>query len=100
MNQFLKLQYISLCSKVLQELENHTGVKDKILAEFIIELGSQSASDKEFKQKLDEVDADFTEQFTNSLYNIIKKMLPQKQVVQPVEQVAPPPIIEPPKKDI
>lgn len=52
------------------------GVKDKALAEFIIHLGSQSKDEREFKSKLDGVDADFTDQFTNSLFNIIKKMLP------------------------
>lgn len=61
---------------MLQELDNHVGVKDKALAEFIIHLGSQSKDEREFKSKLDGVDADFTDQFTNSLFNIIKKMLP------------------------
>ena len=36
MNEILKLQYMSLCSKVVSELEQQIGVKDKTLAEFII----------------------------------------------------------------
>lgn len=33
-----RLQYISLCQKVGQELENHIGIKDKALVDFIINL--------------------------------------------------------------
>lgn len=79
MTQMFKLQYISLCSKVLQELENHTGLRDKIMAEFIIDLAKNSSSEKDFKMKLDENNAEFTSSFISSLYNIIKKMLPPEQ---------------------
>lgn len=54
MNDILKLQYMSLCSKIMQELEIHVGIKDRTLAEFIIgknlikELGKDSQSEKEF----------------------------------------------------
>ncbi|KAL6289281.1 hypothetical protein ACE6H2_006791 [Prunus campanulata] len=34
-----KLEYLSLVSKVCSELETHIGVGDKVLAEFITELG-------------------------------------------------------------
>lgn len=32
MSSIKKLQYISLCAKVTQELENHVGVRDKVSA--------------------------------------------------------------------
>ncbi|CAL2239665.1 unnamed protein product [Prunus armeniaca] len=34
-----KLEYLSLVSKVCSELKTHIGVGDKVLAEFITELG-------------------------------------------------------------
>jgi ATP-dependent RNA helicase DHX8/PRP22 len=41
-------------------LENHTGLRDKVLAEFIIDIARRSENEKDFKGKLDEVEADFT----------------------------------------
>lgn len=48
MNTIQKLQYISLCSKVTQELENHVGIRDKDLAEYIINLAENAGSQEEF----------------------------------------------------
>ena len=45
-----KLQLISLTSKVTQELENHLGIRDKVLAEFIIEIARNSKDEKDFLQ--------------------------------------------------
>jgi hypothetical protein len=54
-------------------------LRDKVLAEFIIDLARKSGNEKDFKGKLDEVDADFTTSFISSLFNIIKKMLPPEE---------------------
>ena len=75
-----KLQLISLTSKVTQELENHLGIRDKVLAEFIIELARNSSDEKDFFRKLDEEDAEFTFSLASSLYNLITKMLPRSFV--------------------
>ena len=77
--ELFKLQYISLCSKVTQELDNHTGIRDKILAEYIINLCKGSASEKDFLMKLEDNDANFTSGFSSSLYNLINKMLPKEK---------------------
>jgi hypothetical protein len=42
MDAITKLQYLSLVSKVVTELDNHLGLKDKDLAEFIIKLADES----------------------------------------------------------
>jgi len=42
MDALAKLQYLSLVSKVVTELDNHLGLKDKDLAEFIIKLADES----------------------------------------------------------
>jgi ATP-dependent RNA helicase DHX8/PRP22 len=65
-------------SKVAQELDNHLGVKDKTLAEFIISIAKHSSSDKDFFNNLQENDAEFTNGFATTLYNLIQKMMPQK----------------------
>ena len=38
MEEMRKLQHLSLVSKICTELENHLGIGDKTLAEFIIDL--------------------------------------------------------------
>jgi ATP-dependent RNA helicase DHX8/PRP22 len=42
------------------ELDIHTGIRDKTLAEFIIDLANKSTNEQEFKDKLNDFDADFT----------------------------------------
>lgn len=44
MDAIAKLQYLSLVGKVVSELDNHLGLKDKDLAEFIINLADTSES--------------------------------------------------------
>ncbi|KAJ3019348.1 DEAH-box ATP-dependent RNA helicase prp22 [Thoreauomyces humboldtii] len=48
-----KLEYLSLVSKITSELLNHTGIDDKVLAEFIISLHAKSKDVESFKRKLD-----------------------------------------------
>eukprot|EP00211_Chloroparvula_japonica_P018380 CAMPEP_0119139048 /NCGR_PEP_ID=MMETSP1310-20130426/26804_1 /TAXON_ID=464262 /ORGANISM="Genus nov. species nov., Strain RCC2339" /LENGTH=51 /DNA_ID=CAMNT_0007130305 /DNA_START=159 /DNA_END=310 /DNA_ORIENTATION=+ len=43
-----QLQYLSVVSRVCKELENHVGLSDKDLAEFIIDLAKKSGSEQKF----------------------------------------------------
>ena len=56
-----RLQYISLCKIVGEELETHIGCKDKALVEFIIELCKRSGSMQHFKGLLEENEAELTD---------------------------------------
>lgn len=76
MSDLSKLQYISLCSKVIQELENHIGLRNKDLTEYIIDVAKKTNNEKEFLKLLEEDEADFSQQFSSSLYILIQKMLP------------------------
>ncbi|KAK4396906.1 putative pre-splicing factor ATP-dependent RNA helicase DEAH5 [Sesamum angolense] len=49
-----KLEYLSLVSKVCSELETHLGFGDKVLAEFITEMGRNCEKVDEFDAKLKE----------------------------------------------
>ncbi|KAG2650683.1 hypothetical protein PVAP13_1NG198200 [Panicum virgatum] len=71
-----KLEYLSLVSKVCSELETHIGVGDKVLAEFITELGRDSATVTEFDARLKEKGADFPDYFVRTLLTIIQAILP------------------------
>ncbi|GFY39529.1 ATP-dependent RNA helicase DHX8 [Trichonephila inaurata madagascariensis] len=74
MEDFRKLDYLSLVSKICTELNNHLGINDKDLAEFIIDLAGKNDTLESFKKALDENGAEFTESFISTLLRIIKLM--------------------------
>ncbi|KAB5524210.1 hypothetical protein DKX38_021959 [Salix brachista] len=73
-----KLEYLSLVSKVCSELETHLGFGDKILAEFITDLGRSCETVDEFDAKLKENGAEMPDYFVRTLLKIIHAILPPK----------------------
>ncbi|KAJ2356816.1 DEAH-box ATP-dependent RNA helicase prp22 [Coemansia erecta] len=73
-----KLEYLSLVSKVTNELSNHTGISDKDVAEYIIHLHNESKSFAEFKQRLDQDECGFTDPLVQSLFRVITTMKPKR----------------------
>nr|GMD43266.1 probable pre-mRNA-splicing factor ATP-dependent RNA helicase DEAH5 [Ipomoea batatas] len=73
-----KLEYLSLVSKVCSELETHIGVGDKVLAEFITEMGRKCETVEEFDEKLKESGAEMPDYFVRTLLTIIHAILPPK----------------------
>jgi ATP-dependent RNA helicase DHX8/PRP22 len=71
-----QLEFLSLVSKITQELSNHVGIGDKTLAEFIIKIHEDSPSLKGFKLELDRIDSGFSESFMENLDRLILKMHP------------------------
>lgn len=78
MDELEKLNFLSVVSKVSTELENHLNISDKLLAEFIIHLATESENVVQFKNKLRENDAVVPDEFAENLYNIINRMMPKK----------------------
>ncbi|EFA09691.1 ATP-dependent RNA helicase DHX8 [Tribolium castaneum] len=78
MNEVEKLEYLSLVSKVCTELENHLGMNDKDLAEFIIHLSEKHDTVDSFKKVLVENGAEFSDSFVSNLLRIIQHMRPKK----------------------
>lgn len=73
-----KLEYLSLVSKVCTELETHLGFGDKVLAEFITEMGRKCETVDEFDAKLKENGAEMPDYFVRTLLTIIHAILPPK----------------------
>ncbi|GMH18081.1 hypothetical protein Nepgr_019922 [Nepenthes gracilis] len=71
-----KLDYLSLVSKVCAELETHVGFGDKVLAEFITEMGRNCQTVDEFDAKLKENGAEMPDYFVRTLLTIIHAILP------------------------
>ncbi|XP_076180765.1 ATP-dependent RNA helicase pea isoform X1 [Ptiloglossa arizonensis] len=78
MDEVAKLEHLSLVSKICTELENHLGLNDKDLAEFIIHLAEKNNTLDKFKKVLVENGAEFSESFMANLLRIIQHMKPSK----------------------
>src|SRR5277367_3429951 len=77
MDDLESLELLSLVSKVTSELQNHLGISDKTLAEFIIAQHSQCKSLDEFKKKLDAMGADFPQSLIESVDRLVLAMHPK-----------------------
>lgn len=53
-NELEQLEHLNLVSRVITELENHFGLNDKNVAEFVIELAKNSGTFDKFKKALEE----------------------------------------------
>ncbi|XP_032776341.2 ATP-dependent RNA helicase DHX8 [Daphnia magna] len=74
MDELEKLEHLSLVSKVCTELENHLGLNDKDLAEFIIALAEKHKTFDDFKTVMIENGAEFSDSLIANLLRLIKHM--------------------------
>ncbi|KAL7077529.1 hypothetical protein ACQ4LE_003536 [Meloidogyne hapla] len=68
-----RLEHLNLVSRVITELENHFGLNDKGVAEFIIQLAKDAATFDRFKKALEE--NDLAEGFDDSLVQHILRLV-------------------------
>lgn len=71
------LEFLSLVAKITQEIDNHIGLNDKTLAEFVISLHDNSKTLQEFKASLEEAGAGFPESFIENMDRLILNMHPK-----------------------
>ncbi|KAF7563362.1 hypothetical protein G7046_g767 [Stylonectria norvegica] len=79
MDDLLNLELLSLVSKVTSELQNHIGISDKTLAEFLIAQRLECKSLDQFRAKLAAIDADFPPSLVDSLDRLVLAMHPKFQ---------------------
>lgn len=77
MDDLLNLELLSLVSKVTSELQNHVGISDKTLAEFLIAQRLESTSSDDFRKRLDGLNADFPRSLVDSLDRLVVAMHPK-----------------------
>ncbi|KAL2070431.1 hypothetical protein VTL71DRAFT_13457 [Oculimacula yallundae] len=77
MDDLESLELLSLVSRVTSELQNHLGISDKTLAEFIIAQRSQCQNLEDFQAKLDAVGADFPQSLVESVDRLVRTMHPK-----------------------
>ena len=69
-----KLAQLSLVNKVTKELENHLGIADKTLSEFVIALTDENDTPVTFRKALGAVGAEVDDAFAESLLGLIQRM--------------------------
>ncbi|KAI9842936.1 MAG: DEAH-box ATP-dependent RNA helicase prp22 [Thelocarpon superellum] len=77
MDDLESLELLSLVSKVTSELQNHLGISDKTLAEFVIDQHAQCTSLAAFKTKLEAMGAEFPPSLVESVDRLILTMHPK-----------------------
>jgi ATP-dependent RNA helicase DHX8/PRP22 len=78
MDDFTSLELLSLVSKVTSELQNHLGISDKTLAEFVIDQHEKCGGKlPEFKEALDAMGAEFPNSLVSSIDRLILTMHPK-----------------------
>ncbi|GLT78688.1 hypothetical protein SLA2020_502160 [Shorea laevis] len=75
---FKELEYLSLISKVCNDLETHLGFADKVVAEFITDVGRRCETVDEFRAKLKERGAEMPDYLVRTLHTIIRAILAPK----------------------
>ncbi|KAL2020464.1 hypothetical protein VTK56DRAFT_8430 [Thermocarpiscus australiensis] len=77
MDDLESLELLSLVSKVTSELQNHLGISDKTLAEFVIAQRLECTSFEDFKAKLAAFGADFPPSLVESIDRLVQTMHPK-----------------------
>ena len=81
MDDLQSLELFSLVSRVMTELQNHLGISEKTLAEFVIDQHLKCGSFSEFKSNFE--DAEFPQSLLESIDRLILTMHPRYKSKQP-----------------
>ncbi|KAK9464417.1 putative ATP-dependent rna helicase dhx8 [Lipomyces arxii] len=76
-DDFARLEFISLISKITTELENHTGKRDKQLAERIVAIYEKSDGITDFKHNLESSKIELSSSFVETLDRFIRLLHPK-----------------------
>lgn len=77
MDDLANLEFLSLVSKVTSEIQNHVGVSDKTLAEFVIDQHAKAKGVADFKAQLEAMGAEFPQSLVESIDRLILTLHPK-----------------------
>ncbi|CAA9964859.1 hypothetical protein CFE70_008101 [Pyrenophora teres f. teres 0-1] len=77
MDDLENLEFLSLVSKVTSEIQNHLGVSDKTLAEFVIDQHAKCKGVADFKSQLEAMGAEFPQSLVESIDRLILTLHPK-----------------------
>lgn len=79
MDDLENLEFLSLVSKVTSEIQNHVGVSDKTLAEFVIDQHAKSKGVADFKEQLEAMGAEFPQSLVESIDRLVLTLHPKNK---------------------
>ena len=82
MDDLAAFELLSLVSKITSELQNHLGINESTLAEFVIAQHEKCSSIAEFKQSLDAMGAEFPQSLIESIDRLVLTMHPKHKKKQ------------------
>jgi ATP-dependent RNA helicase DHX8/PRP22 len=77
MDDLEKLEELSLVSKVVSELQNHLGMNNKTLAEYLIHLRVESSSFDDFREKIKKTGSTLPPSLIESLDRLVRNLHPK-----------------------
>jgi len=77
MDDLANLEFLSLVSKVTSEIQNHVGVSDKTLAEFVIDQHAKCKDVSDFKDQLEAMGAEFPQSLVESIDRLVLTLHPK-----------------------
>lgn len=77
MDELAGLEFLSLVAKVSDEIQNHVGVSDKTLAEFIIDQHANAKGLDDFETQLKDIGAEFPPTLVKSIDRLILTLHPK-----------------------
>lgn len=77
MDDLANLEFLALVAKVTDEIQNHVGVADKTLAEFIIDQHANAKGLDDFDTQLKEIGAEFPPSLVKSIDRLILTLHPK-----------------------
>ena len=77
MDDLENLEFLSLVSKVTSEIQNHLGVSDKTLAEFVIDQHAGAKGVADFKEQLEAMGAEFPQSLVESIDRLVLTLHPK-----------------------
>jgi ATP-dependent RNA helicase DHX8/PRP22 len=76
-NIFNKFKDLLVVGKIMDEVERSIDIRDKVLAEFVLDLAKRSKTVMDFETQLEDNGAEFSIELISTLYALITKMLPE-----------------------
>ena len=77
MDDLASLEFLSLVSKVMSEIQNHVGVSDKTLAEFVVDQHTRCSGLADFKAQLEAMGAEFPQSLLESIDRLVLTLHPK-----------------------
>lgn len=72
-----KLKEIPVVNRIMTDIDLAIGVKDKVLAEFVLDIAKKSTSVIDFEKQLNDYEAEFSIELVNTIYANVTRMLPE-----------------------